>query len=103
MIAGVDYNYFWDHQDEYKRLTANKLNNEACLSLCEAVLCEVRDKNRAILNVARKKPISNDILKAASVQLDLLRSDAINAMTMGHGDEVANAFLYDLRECGVDI
>lgn len=103
MINGVDYEYYWNNEKEYKRITSDQMDNEGALSLCEAILMEIAESNKRMILTLKQEPNKRELKRMVRERLDLLRSIYIDAITMGHGDEIANNFEAEIAKLGIDI
>ena len=82
--------------DEYvrisERLTADRLNNDACINLLEFVLRDISFDISATLKALRSNPNDYASIMQCKDMLDLLNSQYYDGITMGHGAEVADEY-----------
>ena len=103
MINGKDYEYLWNHEDEYERINSSEMDNDGALSLCETILMEIGASNKRILHSIKQEPRRRELHKVAKERLELLRTMSIDAISMGHGDEIADEFELQLSKLGINI
>lgn len=93
MINGIDYNYYWNHPDEYKRLTYNDLHSEATLQLMEFVLEGLREEIDDIIDTLKRRPHDKDYLVKAKWMINTLKTPYYEGLTYGNNMEFVNQIL----------
>lgn len=87
-----DNHYYWTHDDEYVRLTANDLNGPAVVNLLEMVLSEMRQEMDCLARKCASSPYNKDYKDQAKMMMRNSQSEFINGITFGHGEELAEDF-----------
>lgn len=92
--------YYWKHPEEYQRLTSKDLQNEPTVQLLEIVLEGMREEMDQAARQVVAYPFSSGYVANARIVEKTLRSDFINNITFGHGDELAEEFR---RRCPIGV
>ena len=93
MINGVDYAYYWNHQDEYKRLTEEDLKFEPTLQLMEFILEGLREEIDDIVNALKAKPHDKDNIAKAKNMVENLKLPYYEGLTYGNNMVLVNKIL----------
>ena len=93
MINGVDYAYYWNHQDEYKRLTEEDLKFEPTLQLMEFILEGLREEIDDIVNALKAKPHDKDYIAKAKNMVENLKLPYYEGLTYGNNMVLVNKIL----------
>ena len=83
-----DYEYYWNHPDEYPRLKADDLKYENTIFLCEFILSGLREEMETTIDMTKRVPKDEEIRHKAIV----LKHD----LTYGHGSDLVDELV---RRC----
>ena len=85
--------YYWNHPEEYKRLTADDLKEEATITLYEIMLQGLRDEIEELIKGLKRTPKDQDLITKAQIMKRNLEDPFIEAITFGHGRELITEFV----------
>lgn len=92
--------YYWEHPEEYKRLTADDLKLEPTIYLCEFMLRELRQEMEDVIYHINLLPNDKDtILKTQKMKRDL-EQPHIDALAFGHGQELVDELV---KRCPIGV
>lgn len=98
-----DLKYYYDHEDEYERLTADKLKNEPTLELLEYVIEGIKDEQNTIVQEIKDDYKNPDYAQHVKTMIHTLESDFIGAISFGHSEEMISEFVDRLSPKFIDL
>ena len=98
-----DLKYYYDHEDEYERLTADKLKNEPTLELLEYVIEGIKEEQNTIIQEIKEDYKNPDYAQHVKTMIHTLGSDFIGAISFGHSEEMISEFVDRLSPKFIDL
>lgn len=92
MFESKEAEYFMYNPEAYRRLTAEDISDDGAVRLAETILLGLKEDMKSIAAKVKEEPRNKECRASAISMLHLLRSDYIDALTMGHGQAVADIF-----------
>ena len=93
MFTSKEAEHFIRNPKAYKRLTVEDISDDGAIRLAETILLGLKDDMKSISAKIRQDPHDKECRASAMSMLHLLQSDYIDALTMGHGQAVADMFI----------
>lgn len=93
MFESKEADYFIRNPEAYRRLTAEDISSDGAVRLAETILLGLKDDMKSISAKIKQDPHDRECRASAVSMLHLLQSDYIDALTMGHGQAVADMFI----------
>lgn len=91
-MSDYDMSYYYKNPDKYESMLARELSNECCVRLAEVILIDIRGECDNIIAKIRRQPTNYEYIHDARRMYRTLTSQYIDALTFGHGEEVAQQF-----------